>query len=278
MLAALRIYSLTIKTLRQTDMSDPFALSDQTVLVTGGGGGIGSDISRQLARAGATVVVHYHQSAENAERVVDNILEDGNLALAVQANLSLEDETRALFEKLQKDGYVLDALVNNAARMDVCDLLDMSLEQWQAMNAANMDSAFLTTRLFAEQLIATESEATNGAIVNIASIEGLDPAQGHSHYAASKAAMLMFTKATALELGPKGIRANAVSPGLIQREGIRDQWPEGVASWEAKAPTGCMGSTMDIAYAVQYLLSPAAAWVAGENLVVDGGMSATSHW
>lgn len=259
-------------------MSDPFALSDQTVLVTGASGGIGSDISRQLAKAGATVVVHYHQSAENAERVVDSILEDGNLALAVQANLSLEDETRALFEKLQKDGYMLNALVNNAARMDVCDLLDMSLEQWQEMNAANMDSAFLTTRLFAEQLGAAENKATAGAIVNIASIEGLDPAQGHSHYATSKAAMLMFTKATALELGAQRIRANSVSPGLIERDGIRDQWPEGVTRWEAKAPTGSMGSPMDIAYAVQYLLSPAAAWVSGENLVVDGGMSATSHW
>ena len=259
-------------------MSDPFTLSDQIVLVTGGSGGIGSDISRQLARAGATVIVHYHQAAENAERVVDSILEDGNLALAVQANLSLEDETRAMFDKLRKDGYVLNGLVNNAARMDVCDLLDMSFAQWQEMNAANMDSAFLTTQLFAEQLDAVETEATAGAIVNIASIEGLDPTQGHSHYATSKAAMLMFTKATTLELGPKGIRANSVSPGLIQRDGIRDQWPAGVTRWEAKAPTGSMGSAIDIAYAVQYLLSPAAAWVSGENLVVDGGMSATSHW
>ena len=259
-------------------MTDPFALSDQTVLVTGGSGGIGSDISRQLAKAGATVIVHYHQSEENATKVVDSILEEGYLAIAMQANLSLEEDTQRLFKKLQKDGYSLNALVNNAARMDVCDLKDMNLEQWQEMNKANMDSAFLTTSLFANQLKSNASEQQPGAIVNIASIEGLDPAQGHSHYATTKAAMLMFTKATALELGPSGIRANSVSPGLIEREGIRDQWPEGVNRWEVKVPSARMGTPLDIAYAVQYLLSPAAAWVTGENLVVDGGMSATSHW
>jgi len=253
-------------------MTDPFALSDQVVLVTGGGGGIGAEISRQLARAGAMVIVHYHQSMANAEQVVAEILEEGNLAISVQANLSLENETRELFEKLNNEGYQLNGLINNAAIMDVCDLAEMSLGQWQTMSAANMDSAFLTTRLFVDQI------TTTGAIVNIASIEGLDPAQGHSHYAASKAAMLMFTKATALELGSRGIRANSVSPGLIEREGIRDQWPEGVDRWEAKVPTGRMGKPMEIAYAVQYLLSPAATWVSGENLVVDGGMSATSHW
>ena len=258
--------------------SDPFTLADQTILVTGGGGGIGSDISRQLARAGATVIVHYHRSAEKAERVVDDILEEGHLALAMQADLSSENETGELFEKLHAGGYLLTGLVNNAARMDVCDLKDMSFQQWQEMNQANMDSAFLTTRWFAQMLANTAVQNNAGAIVNIASIEGLDAAQGHSHYATSKAAMLMFTKATALELGASGIRANSVSPGLVEREGIRDQWPEGVERWEAKAPTARMGNTMDIAYAVQYLLSPAAAWVTGENLIVDGGMSATSHW
>jgi len=154
----------------------------------------------------------------------------------------------------------------------------MSLEQWQQMNQTNMDSAFLTTQLFAAQPKTVDGHSAMRAIVNIASIEGLDPAQGHSHYATSKAAMLMFTKATALELGASGVRANSVSPGLVEREGIREQWPEGVERWEAKAPSTSMGKPLDIAYAVQYLLSPAAAWITGENLVVDGGMSATSHW
>lgn len=259
-------------------MSDPFTLIDQTILVTGGGGGIGADIARQLARAGATVIVHYRHSAENAEQVVADILDEGHLALTMQADLSQENETRGLFEKLAASGYHLNGLVNNAASMDVCDLQDMSLEQWQQMNQTNMDSAFLTTQLFAARPKIIDGQSAMRAIVNIASIEGLDPAQGHSHYATSKAAMLMFTKATALELGASGVRANSVSPGLVEREGIRDQWPEGVERWEAKAPSASMGKPLDIAYAVQYLLSPAAAWITGENLVVDGGMSATSHW
>ncbi len=257
---------------------DPFTLVEQTILVTGAGGGIGAEIARQLARAGATVIVHYHRSAEKAERVVADILDEGHLALAMQADLSMEGETRGLFDNITARGYHLNGLVNNAANMDVCDLKDMSVEQWQQMNRTNIDSAFLTTQLFAKQSAIDSEQRAMHAIVNIASIEGLDPAQGHSHYATSKAAMLMFTKATALELGAAGIRANAVSPGLVERDGIRDQWPEGVERWETKAPSASMGKPLDIAYAVQYLLSPAAAWITGENLVVDGGMSATSRW
>ncbi len=118
----------------------------------------------------------------------------------------------------------------------------------------------------------------SGAIVNVSSIEGLQPAFAHSHYAASKAAVIMHTRAAALELGPRGIRVNSVSPGLIEAEGLDRAWPEGVARWHAAAPLRRLGTPTDVADAVLFLASPAARWISGSNLVVDGGVLAHSTW
>jgi NAD(P)-dependent dehydrogenase (short-subunit alcohol dehydrogenase family) len=117
-----------------------------------------------------------------------------------------------------------------------------------------------------------------GAVVNIASIEGADPAAGHAHYSTSKSGVLMFTRSAALEYGEFGIRVNAVSPGLIRRERLESEWPDGIARWTSKAPLQRLGEAADVADAVLFLLSPAARWISGANLVVDGGMSTVSRW
>ena len=114
----------------------------------------------------------------------------------------------------------------------------MSLADWQQVMAANLDSAFAVTQRAVKRL---QRARCAGAIVNVASIEGFDPATGHAHYSTSKAGMLMLTKAAALEYGSAGIRVNAVSPGLIDRDGLEKDWPEGVASWMSKAPLGAHG-------------------------------------
>jgi 3-oxoacyl-[acyl-carrier protein] reductase len=113
-----------------------------------------------------------------------------------------------------------------------------------------------------------------GAIVNIASIEGLYPALTHGHYATTKAGLIMFTRALALEFGRHGIRANAVSPGVIRRDGIEEGWPEGVKRWMDAVPLGRMGEDEDVADAVLFLASPASRFITGANLVVDGGITA----
>jgi len=151
----------------------------------------------------------------------------------------------------------------------------MSGGDWRAVMAANLDSAFFVTQAAAGRLRAIGS---GGAIVNIASIEGSEPAAGHGHYATSKAGLLMLTRAAALEYGPDGIRCNAISPGLIDRDGLAASWPEGVARWLDKVPLGRTGVATDVANAVLFLLSPAAHWISGANLVVDGGMSTVSRW
>lgn len=240
-------------------------LEHEVVLVTGASGNIGRGIAERLATAGAAVVVHCHSNAAAADELANAI--GGR---AAQADLS---DAAAVDDLLNSVTPTL--LVNNAARQDVAALPDINIEAWRAMLATNLDGAFQIMQRCAD---AWRREDRGGAIVNIASIEGSDPAAGHAHYATSKAALLMLTRAAALEYGPDAIRVNAVSPGLIYRDGLESEWPEGVERWLERAPLGRLGTPQDVADAVLFLLSPAARWISGTNLVVDGGMSAQSRW
>ncbi len=240
-------------------------LKGEVALVTGASGNIGAGIAERLAEAGATVVAHYHRDEDGAARLAERIG-----ARTMAADLS---DASAVEQLVEAAGPTL--LVNNAARQDVAALADLDLANWQGVIDTNLTGAFLLTQCCAE---AWSTRSEGGAIVNIASIEGSEPATGHAHYATSKAGLIMFTRAAALEYGPAGIRVNAVSPGLIERDGIESDWPEGVERWRSKAPLGCLGSPQDVAEAVLFLLSPAARWISGTNLVVDGGMSAQNRW
>jgi NAD(P)-dependent dehydrogenase (short-subunit alcohol dehydrogenase family) len=240
-------------------------LSGSTALVTGASGNIGDGIARRLAEAGASVVAHYFRNEAAARQLAD----DTGAALT-QADLADEAAVDAMFAAVDPD-----LVVNNAAAQPVAMLSELSADDWRGMMSANLDSAFFVTQRAARRW---QERGTPGAIVNIASIEGSDPSSGHGHYATSKAGLLMLTRAAALEFGATGIRVNAVSPGLIDRDGLAEDWPDGVARWQARAPLGRMGSPNDVADAVLFLLSPAARWISGANLIVDGGMSAQSKW
>ena len=239
-------------------------ISGETVLVTGASGNIGRGIALRLAAAGARIAVHYFRDESSARALADELGD----ATVVQADLGDAAAVDAMFAVSAPT-----MVVNNAATQPVEALPDLSFEDWRAMLSANLDGAFLVT-----QRAADAWGDKGGAIVNIASIEALDPAAGHAHYATSKAGILMFSRAAALEYGPRNIRVNCVSPGLIDRDGLADAWPEGVQRWRERAPLGCLGTAKDVADAVLFLLSPAARWISGTNLVVDGGMSAQSRW
>ena len=241
-------------------------LSGETALVTGASGNIGTTIAARLAEAGAGLIAHYHSNEAAARALVERV----GAGEVVQADLSDEQAVTAMFASISPT-----LVVHNAALQPVSALGDMSYGDWRATMAANLDSAFLVTRQAAKSWIAA---GRGGAIVNIGSIEGLDPAAGHGHYATSKAGLTMLTRASALEFGSSGIRVNSVAPGLIDREGLARDWPDGVSRWHDRAPLGRLGSPNDVADAVLFLLSPAARWISGANLVVDGGMSAQSKW
>ena len=253
-------------------VAELLSLEGQCALVTGASGNIGRGIARRLAEAGAEVVVHFCNDSAGARKTVDEIVAAGGIAKSAQADLSSEEEARRL---LTEAGPDISCVVNNAAAQPVSDIRDIGSDDWRTVMAANLDGAFYVTQAAAAQM---RTQKISGAVVNIASIEGSDPAAGHSHYSTSKAGLLMLTRACALEYGKEGIRFNAVSPGLIDRDGLVDDWPDGVERWLEKVPLGKMGSAADVADAVLYLLSPAARWVSGTNLIVDGGMSSVSRW
>ncbi len=240
------------------------------VLVTGSGGGIGAGIARRVHAAGARVAIHYAAREAPAAALAAEL---GERACVVHGDV--ERDAAALCDAVVAAFGRIDALVNNAAIQPVGALLALSDADVREMLRVDVAGCIALTRAIAERAIAG---GTGGAIVNIASIEGLQPAVGHSHYAAAKAALLMHTRAAALELGPHGIRVNAVAPGLIDAPGLAQAWPDGVGRWTAACPLARLGSPEDVADAVLFLLAPASRWISGATLVVDGGMLARPTW
>ncbi|MFK0107964.1 SDR family NAD(P)-dependent oxidoreductase [Streptomyces sp. NPDC091217] len=248
-------------------------LDGQTALVTGASGGIGRAIARRLAEEGAAVALHCRTAVAAAHETAAAI---GDRATVVQGDLSDERTChRVVREAAAWGGGRLTALVNNAAVQPVQPLPGMTAADWRMVVDTNLTSVFACTQAAAELM---RTQPDGGTITHIASIEATHPAPGHAHYSASKAAVVMHARAAALEFGPSGIRVNTVSPGLIDREGLEEAWPEGVRRWQEAVPTGRLGSPEDVANAVVFLASPLASWITGHNLVVDGGVSARPTW
>lgn len=244
-------------------------LAGKVALITGGGGGIGRAIVERCAEAGAAVAIHYHTRPDPAHELAQRIVAAGGRAVALPGDVASAGDVAQLVAATVAQLGRLDVLVNNAARQTLASLLEMSPEEWDGMLATNLRGVFLGTQAAARQMIA---QGTGGAIINIASIGGEQPAPNHSHYNTTKSGVLMHTRAAAAELGRHGIRVNAVAPGLIWREGLEDAWPDGVARWLHAVPLGRLGTPEDVADACLFLASSAARWVTGVSLRVDGGV------
>jgi 3-oxoacyl-[acyl-carrier protein] reductase len=246
-----------------------FDFGGRAVIVTGAGAGIGAGIAERFAEAGADVVVACRGNLAGAEAVAARISKRGRRAVVHPGDLTSAAAAERLVARCIEAFGRLDVLINNAGVYPLDALTEMSEESWRAVLDANLTSAHLMTQATARRMIA---QAGGGAIVNIASIEAENPAPLHAHYNAAKAGVVMHTKAAAAELGQHGIRVNSVSPGLIDREGLKDAWPDGVSRYLASAPLGRLGQPADVADACLFLASHAARWITGANLVVDGGV------
>lgn len=251
-----------------TDLPPPRDLLDLTgkvVVVTGAGGGIGAGIASRMSAAGASVVAHTRSSevAVTGKHVV------------ITADLTSEEGPEMVLGTALNAFGRIDGLVNNAGIQPLGKLIDLPESEWRSMIDTNLTAVHRLSQVAAKAMI---DGKTPGSIVHIASIEGTQPAPLHGHYAAAKAALIMHARAAALEWGSEGIRVNVVSPGLIDRPGLGDDWPEGVQRWLAAAPLGRLGTPEDVGDACVFLCSDLSRWISGANLVVDGGVLTHPTW
>jgi NAD(P)-dependent dehydrogenase (short-subunit alcohol dehydrogenase family) len=249
-------------------------LSGTVVVVTGASGGIGGGVARAFAVAGAAVVAQYRNNLTAAAELVEEIERAGGRALAVHADVTDPAACDGLMAAATRGYGRLDAVVAAAGVQPVADLAAMTVPQWREVVEVNLTGAFATVQAAAAVMRASGG----GSIVLIASIEGARPAWSHAHYSASKAAVISFTRGAALEYGCDDIRVNTVSPGLIWRDGLAREWPDGVDRWTRAAPLRRLGTGSDVGDACVFLASPMSRWITGHDLVVDGGMSVQPSW
>ena len=235
------------------------SLEGKTALVTGGSRGIGAAVARELAQAGATVVVGYRSGADEAGAIASEI--GGR---AVQADVSNVDDAKRLVEEAGE----LDVLVNNAGITRDGVLARMTDDDWRSVLETNLSSVFYTCRAVSRGMM----KRRGGAIVNLSSIVGLHGNWGQSNYAASKGGIVAFTKSLAQELGSRGVRANVVAPGYIKTQ-LTDAIPEEAQrQMLGLTPLGRFGEPQDVARAVRFLSSDDASFITGEVVVVGGGL------
>ena len=244
----------------------------KAVLVTGGGRGIGQSIALGFAREGASVAVNAAHLA-TAEDTATQIRQAGGKALAIEANVADESQVKAMIDRVVRELGGLDVLVNNAGvSQPIMPTLEQDTADWDRVMATNLRSAYLCSKAAGKHMVAQHS----GKIVNIASITGLTGQPMRTAYAPSKAAMLNLTKALAVEWGPYNINVNAVAPGYVMTDLVRNFISQGKVNEEAmlkRTPLGRLSAPEDIAEAVMFLASDAARNITGIHIPVDAGWS-----
>lgn len=243
-------------------------LENKVAIVTGGSRGIGRAIAIALAQSGAKVVLNYHGHEQEAQEVVKAIVAEGGEALAIQGDVAnaqtAEKLVNAAVEKFSK----LDILVNNAGITRDNLLIRLKEEEWDQVLNVNLKGMFYLTKAALKPMMKQRS----GRIINISSVVGVAGNVGQANYAAAKAAVLGFTKSVAKEVASRQILVNAVAPGYIATS-MTEQLPEQLkAELLRNIPLGRMGNPEEIAQVVVFLASPAASYITGQTIIVDGGM------
>jgi len=245
------------------------ALQGQVALVTGSAKGIGRAIALELGRLGASVCVNYRGSEKQAHEVVDQLHAQGNQAVAVGADVSRAEDVEQLFKEVTSSLGAVTILVNNAGITRDNLLVRLSEDDWDSVLDTNLKSAYLCSKVAARSMI----RLRQGCIVNIASVVALIGNAGQANYTAAKGGLIALTKTLARELGSRNIRVNAVAPGFIETDMTIGLSAAARQQLVDRLVLDQLGKPEDIAMAVGYLCSPAARYVTGQVLSVDGGLS-----
>jgi len=243
-------------------------LANQVAVVTGAGRGIGRAIALKFAAEGADIAC-VSRTVENSEKVAQEVRALGRQAWAYAVDVADASAVAAAAKKILADAGRVDILVNNAGVTRDTLLMRMSDADWDTVLDTNLKGAFLFTKALARSFIKQRS----GRIINVSSVVGLIGNAGQCNYAASKAGLIGFTKSVAREVASRGITVNALAPGFVETDmtaALKEDQREELLK---QIPLGCLGQPDDIAAAALYLASPAARYVTGQVLTVDGGMA-----
>jgi 3-oxoacyl-[acyl-carrier protein] reductase len=238
-------------------------------LITGSSRGIGRAIAEKLAEDGWSVVINYCRDEAAAAEVCDKICHSGGHAIAIQADVGIEEDVLRLFAQAREAFGGIDLLVNNAGVASFGLLTDLSAADWRRIFATNVDGAFFCTKAALPDMIHRKS----GCIINISSIWGLVGASCEVAYSASKGALIAMTKALAKEVGPSGVRVNCVAPGVIDTAMNSALSAADMQALLDETPLGMLGSPNDIAETVAFLASDKAKFITGQVISPNGGFT-----
>ncbi len=242
--------------------------ADKIVVVTGGTRGIGRAISLHFAREGARVFAAYRENVEAAASLENEATALPGTITSLQADVGSSAGAVALIDAAARETGGVDVLVNNAGIIRDCYLAMMSQDDWDEVLRNNLNPLFHCCKWGVRKMIGRKG----CAIVNLSSVSALTGAAGQTNYAASKGGIISFTKSLAREVGPMGIRVNAVAPGLIKTEMVEGMKPDQVKKIIAGSSMGRLGEPEEVAQAVAFLASSRASYINGHCLVVDGGI------
>lgn len=255
-------------------------LDGQIAIVTGASSGIGAGCAKELAKAGATVVVNYPVAStkDMAELVVAEIAANGGKAISYQADVSKETDVQNMFGDVVKQFGTVDILVNNAGLQKDAPFTEMTLEQWNFVLGVNLTGQFLCAREAIKEFLkrgVNGKSKSAGKIICMSSVHEVIPWAGHANYAASKGGVNLMMKTIAQEFAPKKIRINSIAPGAIATPINHDAWDtaEHLQKLLRLIPQKRVGQVEDIGKAVVWLSSDDADYVNGTTLFVDGGMT-----
>jgi len=236
-------------------------------LITGGSGGIGEGIAKELSSKGYTVAVNYNSSKEEADRIVSSILSAGGKAKAYKCDVSQKSEVDKMISDIKNDFGDVDVLVNNAGVSHIGLLTDVTDEEYDRLMGINVKGVFNVTKAVLPGMI----HQKKGNIVNISSMWGEVGASCEVIYSTSKAAVIGFTKALAKEVGLSGIRVNCVTPGVIDTKMNACHTEETLKELCEETPLSRIGNPLDVAKVVSFLVSEDASFVTGQVVPVNGG-------